>query len=164
MLDQLRASQAWQDTLDQPELVPSTSAGTALAVTNVTPPKDPAPSEDSDPIGSSSTVASLLSQLQSSPAWSTASPTPPLISDCSSSSSHVVTVSGAPSKQPTLQQPPSPPPSRPGSDLRSYTFQQALPHLAGLFDDPAFVTALSQVGLKESVQDHHCRADMPSRR
>ena len=84
-------------------------------------------------------VASLLSQLGTIPVAGPGASTPVPMSLQSSS---------------ITAPPPSASASRPVKDLRNYTFQQALPHLAQLSDDPAFVDAILKVRL--AVANHPC--------
>ncbi|RDB20544.1 hypothetical protein Hypma_012457 [Hypsizygus marmoreus] len=136
LLDQLRASQAWQEVVVPPAPEPAPSLPP-----NLEPQSAPVDATASS--SSLSSVASLLSQLQSSPSWSAVSSTPPT----SSTSEEDAPLSAAPLQQPTSSssiESLSPPKKSP-QDPRSYTFQQALPHLAQLADDPGFVVAITQM-------------------
>lgn len=147
LLDQLRSSQAWQDVVSRPAL-PDVHVPVAN-VTQTTP--EPLKSSPSQP-GESPTdsVASLLSQLQSSSN----------LSSTSTSDSHVPAqalvpvVTGPhlvstltphyPTVSPSFLSPSSSDASR-REDVRSFTFQQALPRLGQLSDNPAFIAAIAQV-------------------
>lgn len=123
LLDQLRVSQAWQEVTS-----PSTQND-----------ETPSRSSDEQPASSSTatstSVASLLSQLHSLP------PLPPPLSR-DEDSSHKA--QPAPRRhEPTPPAVPVPP--RVQTDTRSYTFQQALPYLAQLVEDPGFVDVIKQV-------------------
>ncbi|KAJ7672869.1 hypothetical protein B0H17DRAFT_1083665 [Mycena rosella] len=125
LLDRLRTSQAWQTLV------------TAQAQTQEQPSTpQPAPSGTETP-ASSTSVAALLSQLNSAPA-----PAPP----AEHPRQVLVAAPPSPTKQP--ETPPSPPPPAPYAvteDVRSLTFQQALPRLAQLSDDPAVVSAIERL-------------------
>lgn len=128
LLDQLRVSQAWQEV-----------------TTSYTPGPDdevpPGSSEDqlaASPAATSTSVASLLSQLHAFPSLSPPRPgnedyghLAPSASRSQESTSSVV--------------PPVFPHAK--TDTRSYTFQQALPYLAQLAEKPEFVKILHQVPL-----------------
>ncbi|KAJ6538954.1 hypothetical protein B0H19DRAFT_1176364 [Mycena capillaripes] len=127
LLDRLRASQAWQSLVNTPP----------------TPDQPPAPQpvpSGSDPSpGSASSVAALLSQLNSAPAV-----TQPV--ESSYAPHQIQKLPPSPSKDPL----PAPSPSGSASyaiteDIRSLTFQQALPRLAQLSDDPAVVSMMAKL-------------------
>ncbi|KAJ7047774.1 hypothetical protein C8F04DRAFT_1172277 [Mycena alexandri] len=130
LLDSLRASQAWQNLMNAPsEQSPPVPA-----------PAQPAASgsgSGTETPGSSGSVAALLSQLNAAPV-----PSPP-----------------RPSTSNALQQsPPSPPTPVPApytitEDVRSLTFQQALPRLAELSDDPAVVSTIQKARPLKHDQD-----------
>ncbi|KAJ6510244.1 hypothetical protein C8R47DRAFT_1097207 [Mycena vitilis] len=118
LLDRLRATDAWQSIVNTPP-------------TPEQPPAAPPPSSGSvstPPSASSSTsVASLLSQLNSAQTESANALLP-------------------------KQKPPPPPSEDPlpapyaiTEDVRSLTFQQALPRLAQLSDDPAVATTIARL-------------------
>ncbi|KAJ6516300.1 hypothetical protein C8R45DRAFT_1087401 [Mycena sanguinolenta] len=124
LLDRLRESQAWQN------------------VVNATPEQQaPAPSSSrSEPTPGSRSVASLLSQLNAAPM---AAATPAPVHGVSNARASL-----SPSKDYTFVT--RPPPPQPESfaateDVRSLTFQQALPRLAQLSDDPAVAAAIQKL-------------------
>ncbi|KAJ7179523.1 hypothetical protein C8R46DRAFT_1073987 [Mycena filopes] len=117
LLDSLRASQAWQNLVNTPPEQPSPHPGSGSSQT-------PA---------SSASVAALLSQLNA------ASPSPPR-----PSSSNALQHQEHPPQSTTPSTPaPAPPPIT--EDVRSLTFQQALPRLAQLSDDPAVVSTITKL-------------------
>ncbi|KAJ7265845.1 hypothetical protein B0H12DRAFT_1099760 [Mycena haematopus] len=124
LLDRLRASQAWQNVVNAP---PEQQ------------PPAPAPSSSrSEPTPGSSSVAALLSQLNSTPVAASTLTAP--VSNARASPS--------PSKDYTfVTRPPPPPPESFAviEDVRSLTFQQALPRLAQLSDDPAVVSVIHKL-------------------
>lgn len=155
LLEQLRVSQAWQDTIQQAPADPPEKAKTAE-------PASTTPSDESEHSQSTSgepeatpavsSVAALLSQLESSTAWPAAVSSPPVPSaPIYASATHIYTASRASASSSSTLPPvttPSQPTERssaPRQDVRSYTFQQALPYLAQLSEDPNFVASLSQV-------------------
>ncbi len=113
--------------------------------------------ESHPPAGSSSapSVAALLSQLQASgsfnaTAGSRSAPIPALApAPAHVQLSHPRPFSGGPNlPRPDAELPESthpPAPHTPRQDLRACTFQQALPHLAQLSEDPGFLKALTAV-------------------
>ncbi|KAJ6567284.1 hypothetical protein DFH09DRAFT_1081292 [Mycena vulgaris] len=124
LLDRLRTSQAWQTLV----------SAQADAQEQPAAPQ-PAPS-GSETAASSSSVAALLSQLNSAPAEvprNAASPPSP---------------SNAPPSASNAPPAPSPPPPAPYAfteDVRSLTFQQALPRLAQLSDSRAVVSTIEKL-------------------
>jgi hypothetical protein len=120
LLDQLRASQAWKEVS-----APSTSASSGNH------------EQQASTTATSTSVASLLSQLQSLPS------VPPLIPG-NKDSSDTIPADFQPheSNPPLVVVPP-----RMKTDTRSYTFQQALPLIAQLAEDPEFVEDIKQVWL-----------------
>ncbi|KAI0921979.1 hypothetical protein AcW2_006798 [Taiwanofungus camphoratus] len=157
LLEQLRSSQAWQEVTTQSDTAPGTGVP-AASTSNARPwPAVPDPTlsvHDSAVFGgtsatatatvapsttSASSVASLLSQLQASSSF-TAITTPaqaplPVISSYIS-----------PPPATSYHLPPEPVPTLSSArkhDLRSCTFQQALPHIARLSEDPSFIDAIS---------------------
>ena len=120
LLEQLRTSQAWQDTV----------AGATVAPT-------PSPASAQPPTAS---VAALLSRLQ------TSSSAPIPVTDPEK-------VSTPPEPQPPLPAV-AQSPSR-TQDVKSYTFQQSLPVLAQLSDDPSFISFIAQAGLLAISLQHH---------
>ncbi|KAG6850165.1 hypothetical protein H0H93_000292 [Arthromyces matolae] len=136
LLDQLRGSQAWKDTIGSQEPNDQLQTGNhedgtgqaslpaaSNTISNTNPPA----------LGS---VAALLSQLQSAPL--------PVQN----------TVPGATSSKARRTYSP-PPPSFTGTNIsvdpRSLSFQQALPYITQLANDPKFVTTLKQ--LKQEQED-----------
>jgi hypothetical protein len=149
LLEQLRTSQAWQDTIDQvPSQAKEPNADLTPHTANEQSPSTGSSSINRESIATGTSVASLLSQLQSSPSWSAvvSSPTrppPPAYAPTTSAfvSTMRVSVSEAsPGRSPSRGISISAP-----KDVRSYTFQQALPLLAQLSSDPDFVALLSKV-------------------
>ena len=154
LLDSLRASTAWQqtiaseassshsstphaDTATPPVDIPAVP--TPSAADNAAPPTDPAP-----PVS----VASLLSQLQATANLAPSGIPSDIVHDTQApqfSSRHLDAYSDPPahvSRTSTLA------PSPPGTlDLRKCTFQQALPHIARLSEDRAFVEAVRTVSI-----------------
>lgn len=127
LLDQLRVSQAWQDIAAPPAPESGSSS------TNSDEPKSSA--------SASTSVASLLSQLQAS-----SSPSAPVTNPHKRHAGW----SNVPSQQlhdPDSLLPGVALPSPRKKDTRAYTFQQALPHIAQLADDPDFVAAIKKVSL-----------------
>jgi len=126
LLNQLRFSQAWQDALSTPPA--HTIVADAPAAVGTT---------QAAPANSSSvpSVATLLSQLQSAPAISESRPTAP--------STHQPHQPHQPSIEPPPRIATTPVPSQ--QDVKSYTFQQALPHLAQLSEDSNFVRPVTQI-------------------
>jgi len=123
LLDQLRVSQAWQEVTTSyiPDEVPPGSAEDQLA-----------PS----PAATSTSVASLLSQLHTAPSLS-----PPHSSNVDAG--HLVpSVPRLRESTPSVVVPVLP---HAKTDARSYTFQQALPVLAQLTKDSEFVEMLHQM-------------------
>lgn len=170
MLEQLRSSQAWQDTVNPPNTTPSghstrpyaeVSSSTSTKVSiQTTGYSTPAAGQVFSATGSStfdasaaapgfttSSVASLLSQLQASPNISA------IIASGSGSTPQTASALG------TTSAPSQPPNSDPvlasngtarksatqQQDLRECTFQQSLPYLARLSEDPDFVDAIRRV-------------------
>ncbi|KAJ7477147.1 hypothetical protein B0H11DRAFT_1809359 [Mycena galericulata] len=132
LLDRLRASQAWQNLVNTPEHTPASEPTPAPPTAGAT----------------TSSVAALLSQLN-------AAPPPEPVEDprrhVSSSNSNpgpnsnpTPTPNLKLSQSPSTSVPPAPPPPV-TEDVRSLTFQQALPRLAQLTDDPALVAALEKL-------------------
>ncbi|KAF5388219.1 hypothetical protein D9615_000056 [Tricholomella constricta] len=140
LLDQLRVSQAWQQAVAPTPLEPQESPATVdqeLAPV----PSSPGPSAIPSALATSTSVAALLSQLQSSPSW------PPSNATISEHNP------GNPMPPVTVElaSPPTPPRPKKIPDPKSLTFQQALPHLARLGDDPGFVAAITR--LKKEQND-----------
>lgn len=146
LLDQLKASPAWQDTLN------STSAH--INPVQHTEVREPLPSTSEgaqrESRAPSASVASLLSQLRTSPSTSIAINTPP-VSDTRTAhqpSRNIPRPSQEP--PPTQSEHRTPRPavataSTPVQDTRSISFQQALPHLTQLAGDPQFLADVSRV-------------------
>jgi hypothetical protein len=135
LLDQLRVSQAWKEIAAPPAPEIGSSSGDpeeggASPVNPVFPPS----------ASTSTSVASLLSQLQASPSLTPPTSTrnrddgrsvtpSPQFYDPSPSQAAAAAVLPSPRKK----------------DTRAYTFQQALPHIVQLANDPGFVAAVRQV-------------------
>jgi hypothetical protein len=135
LLDQLRVSQAWKDVTAAPSQ--NNSASTchyeeSAASTTTT----------------AASVASLLSQLQSSPSTSSG------IRDIVDQRNTPTSSDNSAPLQTVL-----PSPRRTKEDTRLYTFQQALPHLVQLSDDPGFVALITQVWLYVSKNVDWCGRD-----
>ncbi|KAF7980885.1 hypothetical protein HWV62_36057 [Athelia sp. TMB] len=146
LLAQLRASQAWQ-AID-PLATPGPSS--AHPTTQLTPVEPPEASPENTTSNTAASVASLLSQLQASSALTRAPPHPsptaaPLlrappptrstVSERESYDSHT-------KSQPVSSGSTS---SAVRQDRRAFTFQQSLPHLAQLSEDPGIISALSEM-------------------
>ncbi|KAH7930045.1 hypothetical protein BV22DRAFT_85863 [Leucogyrophana mollusca] len=150
LLEQLRSSQAWQETVSTeapPEEVPPTPSAPSRL-----PGEDDTDRPKATPLDPTPSVASLLSQLKSSQAWSsiprTAGPSqarPP---------HHVSQSSSDPATRLPERTKPQVPVSAPattrslGRDARSMTFQQALPSLTQMAEDPEFVASIARVWLQ----------------
>ncbi|KAG8218316.1 hypothetical protein J3R82DRAFT_3930 [Butyriboletus roseoflavus] len=146
LLDQLRTSQVWQDTL--------ISTSSHIDSEQRTEVRESPPSTLEDVQGESRTqsasVASLLSQLRTSESTSIAINTPPV------SDTRTVHKSSRNIPRPSQELPPTqsehrtPRPAVATSstrvqDTRSISFQQALPHLTQLASDPGFLTDVSRL-------------------
>jgi len=165
LLDQLRASRVWLDTLN------STSSHINSEQRAEVPESTPSTLEDipgesraqSLGIAPPASVASLLSQLRTSEWTSIAISTPPV---SGTRTTHQLSRNISPSSQ---DLPPPPPPTksehrtpRPDvatsfshvQDIRSMSFQQALPHLTQLASDPGFLTAVSRVRFIHRAYSH----------
>ncbi|KAG6879511.1 hypothetical protein C0992_002007 [Termitomyces sp. T32_za158] len=134
LLDQLRVSQAWKDVIS----LPTQKARSSVSATGAEEP--PAPSaSSSNAVAPGASVAALLSQLRSSSnSWDPphTTSTDPVIDD------------------PTPPEPVSLPPAplvQQVQDPKTLTFQQALPYIAKLADDPTFVAVIAQ--LKSEQED-----------
>lgn len=146
LLDQLRTSQAWQDTLNSPRIGPEHLRESSATTLEDGQPESRPHSPDSLPPTS---VASLLSQLRTSPCNPSPINTPPVPDVCTAHESSHDT------PRPSQGLPPTPPHSTPRpvsaaapahvQDIRSLSFQQALPHLTRLAVDPSFLSAVSRV-------------------
>lgn len=172
LLDQLRSSQAWQDSVNssgtastptRPTKAPETplpaSSSTLSSVASasqLTSKFSPSPSSIAETVlpASSTTptltpsVASLLSQLQSSPHVSALIGVP--------STPHTfppanATTSAVPASSHHLPSDPYPANNGASSvrkqDLRACTFQQSLPYLARLSEDSDFIEAIRRVSV-----------------
>jgi hypothetical protein len=139
LLDQLRVSQAWQE------------------VTTSSTPNDEASSGSSEdqlaasPAATSTSVASLLSQLHAFPSF----PPPSRGNEDSSHSIPSVSRKHESTSSVVVSVPP-----RAKTDTRSYTFQQALPYLAQLAEDPGFVETVDQVWLCSLKKDMPAEHDV----
>ncbi|KAL5527778.1 hypothetical protein ACEPAG_6579 [Sanghuangporus baumii] len=129
LLEQLRSSQAWTD-LQAQQIAPASGQ-------TIPEPEPPSQSpsiqdtSDSSKNGPRPSVSSLLSQLGS-------------VSALRASSAQGASISSLPSS--SSMSAPSPGPSTKSvKDVRNFTFQQALPHLAQLSDDPTFIDAVLKV-------------------
>jgi len=136
LLDRLRASQAWQNIVNTPP-----------APEQQQPPASGSGSEPTPGASTSTSVAALLSQLNSVPApvpAPTPTPTQP-----AAGPSNARRPAPSPSKDSAFPTPPPPPatsaPYVLTEDVRSLTFQQALPRLAQLSDDPAVVSTIQKL-------------------
>ncbi|KAG6918242.1 hypothetical protein DXG01_015835 [Tephrocybe rancida] len=131
LLDQLRVSQAWKDAV-APQAQESQPAPVLIEQQET-----PVATNSKAPVTSS--VAALLSQLQS-----------PSSPPSSSTSTDAVIARSIPLQPlvPTLY---DTPPIRDTPDPRTLTFQQALPLLAQLGDDPKLVAVITQ--LKKEQED-----------
>jgi len=136
LLEKLRSSQAWaeiQNEPSQPELAAPRAPVKEETVAPTAQP-DPLDTVKDDPITTANrdvtSVANLLSQLSSEvPSIGPAHSHPPQFY----SSSTPPNVSTAMHK------------SLPKKDVRSFTFQQSLPYLAQLSEDPVFLDAVSKL-------------------
>ncbi|KAL0949804.1 hypothetical protein HGRIS_009840 [Hohenbuehelia grisea] len=135
LLDKLRSSQAWQESI-APESQANSNTTDALETPTPVPP-------------TSGSVASLLSQLQDSTSHPSASYQPehhassepqPAFTQSPAHPQHTYSYH---EHDPNAYQPMSS--SRPVQDLKTYTFQQALPVLGHMADDPAFVTRVKEM-------------------
>lgn len=160
LLDQLKASQVWQDTLS------STSSHVGPGYHGVVRESPASTLEDvqgesnaqsSDALPSPS-VASLLSQLRTSIATNT-----PPVSNTRTAPNESSRDIPRPSQElpPTrsehLDRTPRPVAATSSTrvqDIRSLSFQQALPHLTQLASDPAFLTAVSRVRFIHYAYSH----------
>ncbi|KAF8076009.1 hypothetical protein FPV67DRAFT_393001 [Lyophyllum atratum] len=137
LLDQLRVSQAWQEAVAPVATEPQTSSAGF--------DEQPAPastSQASSTSASSASVAALLSQLQSSPSWRPSANT--TLREHASDHDNGRSITPVPLELvPPQTVAPSPP--KKVQDPRTFTFQQALPHLAQLADVPGFVAAITHV-------------------
>ncbi|KAJ7762815.1 hypothetical protein DFH07DRAFT_404910 [Mycena maculata] len=142
LLDSLRASQAWQNLVNTPGPEP-TPASLSTPIPN--PPLSGTETETNP--GPSTSVAALLSQLNSAPTTRPAE----------DSRKHAPTPDPSPNRSLNLKpsQTPSqdPPPSVP-EDARGLTFQQALPRLAQLADDPVLVATLGKLKQEQDKLEH----------
>ncbi|KAG5352806.1 hypothetical protein C0989_000351 [Termitomyces sp. Mn162] len=134
LLDQLRGSQAWKDVIgSQAQKDQSTASATEEPLALSAP--------SSNTTAPSTSVAALLSQLRSS-SW-----VPPQATSVENVTSHPTP------PQPVLK--PSAPLVQQVQDPKSLTFQQALPYIAQLADNPEFIAAIAQTlqdGLKKALE------------
>ncbi|KAF9224350.1 alpha/beta-hydrolase, partial [Gyrodon lividus] len=161
LLDQLKSSQAWQETLNcdaQPGPEQNAEAQGPLPSSSAEDGQSESTTRASD-ITPSASVATLLSQLRSSE-WTSIpvnTNTPPAshTSPAHASSQHI----HQPLQEPLPFQPEQRPP-RPAAasstsmrvqDVRSLSFQQALPHLTQLSGNPEFVASI--VRLQQEQKD-----------
>ncbi|KAG9317139.1 hypothetical protein JVU11DRAFT_1331 [Chiua virens] len=157
LLDQLRASQAWRDTLNSNSSNVASehhadAQSSPASLDNVQ--REPrAQSADEAPPPPS--VAALLSQLRTSEWTSVAINTPPM------SNARAVPHPSRNIPRPSQEQPPSQPEqcapklaavsSKAVQGIRSMSFQQALPHLTELADDPGFLAAISRLRQEQNA-------------
>ncbi|KAG6813449.1 hypothetical protein H0H92_010783 [Tricholoma furcatifolium] len=132
LLDQLRVSQAWKDAVAPQVVAEPTSS----------PPESSSLGTSSGP--STPSVASLLSQLQSSEPEVHSQRTVDVIDV-----THATSIEPAQPFSTTLRSENAP--IKKTQDLRYLTFQQALPHLAQLAEDSRFVATVRQ--LKQEQDD-----------
>ncbi|KAJ7367879.1 hypothetical protein DFH08DRAFT_829662 [Mycena albidolilacea] len=128
LLDRLRASQAWQSLVNTPPEQQPTPTPVASA-------------SGGSGIPGSSSVAALLSQLNSAPVPASA----PALTPPTAPVSNVPRPPPSPSNDYAFITPPPPAPPAATEDVRSLTFQQALPRLAQLSDDPAVVSTIQRL-------------------
>lgn len=136
LLDNLRNSQEWRQNSNPS----SATAATPVSASSESTHEGPSSSRPTSADGSNSaspvvtsptmpTVASLLSQLKTAPAKTDSWRTPP--------AQHAAQVA-------PISEPPLPRTSR-SKNLRTSTFQQALPYIAQRSDDSKFVAAIAGV-------------------
>lgn len=163
LLEQLRSSQAWQQSI----VGGADPNGIAKSppLTSTTPQATPLPTQSvattSDVSKPSSSVADLLSQLHSSEHVQEIIPSGP--SQPSTSRFTAQQASLQVSQAPSHRSTPRPPEDSVhhsaastnafthGQELRTMSFQQALPHLTRLAENADFVTAIAQ--LREEQKD-----------
>lgn len=165
LLEQLRSSQAWQEALHtQPANAPgpsgapgaTTQSPPVRAVHSSTaanlvkdhepsaPPSADAPDDPSD--APSLSVASLLSQLQQNTSTPAARPLPHVVTPQILLANTSIPIVPAPPRHASADAASAPlPSSARREDLRSLSFQQALPHLVRFAEDPGFSDAISTV-------------------
>ncbi|KAG6864580.1 hypothetical protein C0991_008490 [Blastosporella zonata] len=134
LLDQLRVSQAWKDAV-----APQTQESQSSSPASEQQAAPVAASVNLPQTASSASVATLLSQLQPS-TWRSSQP---------NANNTIIGHSLAP--PPAVPPLSSTPSVRNTQDPRTLTFQQALPLIAQLADDPKFVAAITQ--LKKEQDD-----------
>ncbi|KAL5507865.1 hypothetical protein ACEPAH_5483 [Sanghuangporus vaninii] len=139
LLEQLRSSQAWTDLQAQQNAPTS-----GQSIPKSEPPSQSSPLQDDADYsknGPQPSVASLLSQLGA-------------VSASRASSAQGASISSLPSS--SSMSAPSPGPSTKSvKDVRNYTFQQSLPHLAQLSDDPTFVDAVLKLRRDQNDLEKH---------
>ena len=127
LLEQLRVSQAWQE-------IQASAVSTSPDATASVAAASEGDATTAGPSSATATVAELLAQLKSPPHTAASVPRYDL-----------------PAPQPPQQAPPtpqSPPITRP--DTKHRTFQHALPLIARLGEDPAFLNALSEMRAEQN--------------
>lgn len=165
LLDQLRTSQAWQDTLNSSSSHTSISSeqhaevreSPASALEDVQTQSRAQSSVTAPP----ASVASLLSQLKTSERTSIAIDTSPLsLADTRTAHQSSRNIS-RPSQElsPTRSEHRTPRPVAATSsthvqDIRSISFQQALPHLTQLASNPRFLADVSRVRFIHHAYSH----------
>lgn len=160
LLDQLRASQAWQDTLNSSSSHISSEHHAEVRESPASTLEDvqSEPRVQSSVTAPPASVASLLSQLKTSES-SIAINTPPV------SDTRIAHQSSRNIPRPSQELPPTqsehrtPRPVAATSstrvqDIRSISFQQALPHLTQLASDPGFLADVSRVRFIHHVYSH----------
>lgn len=152
LLDHLRASQAWQQTIGVTPPSTTSTAPESSEPSDVQTPihnEQPSPSSFFPP----ATVASLLSQLTAHSTHPTDDSDYAATSEVAPTAHALAAHTGHPHSDPSEPANAEPsitspvPSSARKADLRSSTFQQALPHLARLAEDTTFVSAVTAVGV-----------------
>ncbi|KAA1466046.1 hypothetical protein DENSPDRAFT_876203 [Dentipellis sp. KUC8613] len=156
LLDSLRASQAWAETISSSPNTNATALDPAPNPSPLLPPPvrpvtvgqdEAGPEAGPSSSGSTTSVAALLSQLQASSSAVSNShaaepPHPPAVVPPIPIRTRQPSASYVP--QEPVQLAPTPSSAR-KQDLRSLSFQQALPHLVKLAEDPSFVEAVTKM-------------------
>ncbi|KAH0839595.1 hypothetical protein J3R83DRAFT_511 [Lanmaoa asiatica] len=152
LLDQLRASQAWQDTLNSSpsHIGPEQHAEVRESFASTSEDVQGESRAQSPVTAPPASVTSLLSQLRTSEWTSTAINTPPV---SKTRTAHQLSRDiPRPSQEPPPTQlehrtprPIAATSSTRVQDIRSMSFQQALPHLTQLASDPGFIADVSRL-------------------
>lgn len=146
LLEKLRSSQAWAEIQNEPSppepAVPRALVQGQVATPNTQPDLLKIGNNDSNLTANkdATSVANLLSQLSSEA---------PSNSPGYSRSPQSYSSSTPPSTSTAV------PNAFPRKDVRSYTFQQSLPYLAQLSEDPLFLDAISKVNDPDHGLDIH---------